>query len=300
MQVILNADDFGRSPGINAAVMWAHREGVLTSASLMVTGGAMDEAVALARETPTLAIGLHVVVADGRAALPPGEIPHLVDSRGRFPNDPVRLGVRYVTDRVVQEELARELRAQFDRFAATGLPLSHVDGHLHMHIHPTVFNLLLPLAEQHEARGIRLPRDDVRFALSYDRQQAGIKITWAIAFGLLCRWCLHRLRHYRLVATHRVYGLMQTGRMEEAYVVKLLRRLNVPTAEIYFHPAVGLVREALGPNPGDLATLLSPVVRQTIRECDLHLTTYSALGSGASCQLAPVCAGGEVGCSRNC
>lgn len=95
MQVILNADDFGRSAAINAAVMQSHREGVLTSASLMVAGDAVEEAVALARETPTLAIGLHVVVVAGRAVLPPNEIPHLVDGRGWFPRDPVRTGLRY-------------------------------------------------------------------------------------------------------------------------------------------------------------------------------------------------------------
>jgi hopanoid biosynthesis associated protein HpnK len=280
MQVILNADDFGRSASINQAVILAHREGLLTSASLMVTGDAVEEAVALARAVPTLAVGLHVVLADGRALLPPTQIPHLVNDRGCFRGSPVRIGFRYFFSPAAQEELARELAAQFQCFADTGLPLSHVDGHLHIHVHPSVFDRLLPLAERFGARGLRLPRDDFWLALRYNWHSAGLKTAWALVFGWLGRRCLRRLRRSSLVVTDRVYGLMQTGRMDEAYVLQVLRSLNVPAAELYFHPAILPCGEALGPNPGDLATLLSPAVRQVIRERGLHLTTYPALREG--------------------
>jgi hopanoid biosynthesis associated protein HpnK len=286
-QIILNADDFGRSAGINAAVMEAHRRGVLTSASLMVMGDAVEEAVILARDTPTLAVGLHVVVAAGRAALPHGQIPHIVDHSGYFPGDPFRIGLRYFFSRMAQEELSREMEAQFDRFAATGLALSHVDGHLHMHVHPTVLSLLLPLAVRYGAHGLRVPRDDYWLALGYDRHRAGINAVQAIVFGLLCRRCARSLashnstdgdKRYPLVAADRVYGLMQTGQMQEAYVLRVLRRLRVPTAELYFHPSRLPEGEPLGPNPGDLAALLSPAVRQTIQEQGLSLATYPTLG----------------------
>jgi len=280
MQVILNADDFGRSQPINQAILRAHQEGVLTSASLMVGGEAFEAAIALARQTPTLAVGLHITLVDGPPALPPSEIPHLVDDRGRFPNAPVQLGLRYLLSQDAQQELARELSAQFERFAATGLPLAHVDGHQHMHLHPVVLRLLLPLAERYGARGLRLPRDDLRLALSYDRRRAGIKILWAVIFGPLCRWAQKQLQGHSLLTTHRVYGLMQSGKMETGYVVKVLRQLDVPTAELYFHPTTGPRQEAFGPNPSDLATLLSPAVREVIRERGLRLTNYLALQEG--------------------
>jgi len=257
--------------------MQAHHQGVLTSTSLMVAGGAAAEAVALARETPTLAVGLHVVVTGGRAILPPKQIPHLVDASGRFPDDPVRTGWRYFMSRTVQQELAWELAAQFERFAATGLRLSHVDGHLHMHVHPTVFKLLLPLARQYGAYGLRLPRDDLWLALRHDQHQLAAKASWAVTFAMLCRWCRNRLQGQHLAVTERVYGLMETGQMKTAYVVDVLRHLNVPTAELYFHPSTVFEGEALGPNPGDLATLLSPAVRQIIRERGLRLATYATL-----------------------
>lgn len=280
VQIIVNADDFGASSSINAAILRAHRQGILTSASLIVTGDAAAEAVEIARQAPTLAVGLHLVVAGGKAALPPAQNPHIVDQNGHFPGDPVAAGLRYFFRSTAQTELAAELEAQFERFAATGLPLSHVDGHMHMHMHPTVFRLLLPLAEEHGAQGLRLPRDDFWLSVGYDRRRAGLKAVWALVFGLLARHCVKQLEGHPLKVAHRVYGLMQTGQMRESYVVGLLRDLRVPTAELYFHPSTRVEDGALGPNPSDLAALLSPAVRDVIQARGLRLATYSALALG--------------------
>ncbi len=277
VRIVLNGDDFGRSSTINAAVIQAHRQGVLTSASLMVAGEAFEEAVALARHTPTLAVGLHLVVVDGPAVLSPSQIPRLVDGHGQFPNDAWGLGLRYAFEREARQELAKEMEAQFERFATTGLRLSHVDGHLHMHMHPVVLDLLLPLAAIHGARGVRLPRDELWLGLRYNHRHVGIKLAWALAFGLLARRGAGRLAPWGLVAADRVYGLMQTGHMEEPYVLRLLRRLDVPTAELYFHPDTAPRSEDVGPNPGDLAALLSPEVARTIRERGLCLAAYPDL-----------------------
>jgi hopanoid biosynthesis associated protein HpnK len=280
VQIIVSADDFGASSSINAAILQAHRQGILTSASLIVTGDAAAEAVAIARQAPALAVGLHVVVAGGKAALPPARIPHIVDPNGIFPGDPLVAGLRYFFRSTAQTELAAEMEAQFERFAATGLPLSHVDSHMHMHMHPTVFRLLLPLAEEHGAQGLRLPRDDFWLSVRYDRQRAGLKAVWAIVFGLLARHGVRQLDGHPLKVAHRVYGLMQTGQMREGYVVGLLRDMQLPTAELYFHPSMRIEDGALGPNPSDLATLLSPAVRDVIRARGLCLATYPALTPG--------------------
>ncbi len=277
MQLIMNADDFGSSTTVNAAVLRAHRHGVLTSASLMVGGEALGEAVDLAHQTPTLAVGLHLVVVDGPAVLPPAEIPSLVDERGHFPADPVRLGLRYALNVTARNELRHEIRAQFERFVATGLPFSHVDGHWHMHLHPVVLDILLPLAARYGVKGLRLPRDELLLGLSYDRRQAATKFVWAIAFALLGLRSRGRIRAKGLVAAGRVYGLMQSGRMEEAYVLRVLRRVRAPSAELYFHPDTAPGQQDLGPNPGDLATLLSPAVARAIRQRDFDLTTYPEL-----------------------
>lgn len=275
MKVILNADDFGRSTAINQAVIRAHREGVLTSASLMVSGQAAAEAVALARETPTLAVGLHLVVAGGRSVLPPEQIRHIVDEQGRFPDDPLTAGLRYYLSPSAQAELSREMEAQFQRFAAFGLALCHVDTHLHMHVHPTVFDLLLPMAEAHGACGLRIPRDDYWLAIGHSRRRLLLKTTWAVVFGLLTARCRQRLDGSRLVTTERVFGLMQTGRMEAAYVRRVLERQPAESAEIYFHPSLA---GNGGGSQDDLQTLLSQDIRQLIEERGLRLATYATLG----------------------
>ena len=280
MKVILGADDFGSSSEVNAAVQIAHRQGVLTSASLSVTGTAAAEAVSMAREMPDLAVGLHLVVADGPAALAPDRIPHLVDRDGCFPRGLLQVGLRYAFSQAARQEVAAEIRAQFDRFAATGLSLSHVDGHQHMHLHPAVFDLLLPLAEAYGARGLRLPQDDLRLALAHSQRAAGRKALWALVFGLLSAWCARRLRSHNLIVADRVYGLMQTGQMHEAYVMDLIRRLGVPTAEIYFHPTTAADGQTLGPNSADLQTLLSPAVRRALDARGISRTTYPALEQG--------------------
>src|SRR6185295_20113231 len=115
------ADDFGRSRSINEAVIRAHREGVLTSASLMVNEPDCAEAVALAKENPKLGVGLHLTLLCGRSALPPEKIPGLVNAQGEFSNDPVAVGMKYFFKGSLREQLRAEIHAQFERFRATGL-----------------------------------------------------------------------------------------------------------------------------------------------------------------------------------
>src|SRR5262245_59841247 len=158
-RLIVNADDFGRSRSINEAVIRAHREGVLTSASLMVNEPASDEAVALAKENPALGVSLHLTLLCGHAALPPRIIAGLANARGEFSNNPVTTGARYFANRGLRPQLRAEIHAQFDRFRATGLPLDHVNGHLHFHLHPTVFGILVEDAAQLGIRHMRLTRE---------------------------------------------------------------------------------------------------------------------------------------------
>src|SRR6266446_1784843 len=111
-RLIVNADDFGRSQSINQAVIRAHREGILTTASMMVNEAAFDEAVILARENPRLGVGLHLTLLCGHSALAREKIPGLVDSQQRFSDNPVRVGFRYFARRNLRSQLEAEIRAQ--------------------------------------------------------------------------------------------------------------------------------------------------------------------------------------------
>ncbi len=276
-QLIVTADDFGRSSAINHAILRAHREGILTTASLMVAGEAAEEAIAMARETPTLAVGLHVVLVDGPAMLSGADAPRLF-SKGQhgFSNSPVALGLRYALGPRTRREMMREVEAQFAAFARSGLRFSHVDAHQHMHLHPAIFPLLARMAREYQADGIRLPRDDLRLALGYDAENPVRKIVWAAALGAMSGWCARRTPAGLRTPT-RCYGLFQSGQMQEGYVIQLLRSLGAPSAEVYFHPTLGPRADPYGPNPEDLSTLISPAVRNVIDECRIRLCSYRDL-----------------------
>ncbi len=158
-RLIVTADDFGLHPAVNEAVELAHRDGVLRAASLMVAAPAMLDAVERARRLPGLAVGLHLVLADGVAVLPPARIPDLVDADGRFGDRMARDGVRFFFLPAVRRQLEAEIRAQFEAYAATGLPLDHVNAHKHFHLHPTVLSLILRIGRDYGLRAVRLPAE---------------------------------------------------------------------------------------------------------------------------------------------
>ncbi|MGC2413746.1 MAG: hopanoid biosynthesis-associated protein HpnK, partial [Stellaceae bacterium] len=148
-RLIVTADDFGRDVAINEAVEAAQRDGILTSASLMVGAPKAADAVARARRMPGLKVGLHLVLIDGRPVLPPAEIPGLVTAGGRFDDNQIRAGLRYFFMPRVRRLLAAEIRAQFEAFRATGLVLDHVNAHQHLHLHPTIARLVVEIGRDY-------------------------------------------------------------------------------------------------------------------------------------------------------
>ena len=286
--LIINGDDFGYSEAVNRAIIQAHREGVLTSASLMVNERAAEDAVRLARENPSLAVGLHLVLVLGRSALPPGEIPHLVDAQGNFTDSSFRAGLNYYFNPAARRELRREMRAQFARFVAAGLPFSHIDGHTHLHMHPTVFGALIELCEEYGVRRVRVVKGEMRLSLRLDRSHLPIKLVWGTVFNLLGRYCERRLRGRGFVYPEKVYGLLQTGEMNENYLLGLLAQMKGTSSEIYAHPlAPDADAAAKRENPGgerELQALVSARVRQAIQGGKFKLTTYAGLPN-ADCGL---------------
>jgi hopanoid biosynthesis associated protein HpnK len=284
-RLIVSGDDFGAAPEVNAAMVRAHREGILTSASLMVTGAAAAGAVALAHEHPTLAVGLHLVLVQGEAAAPPAEIPHLVTAAGAFGDQPVVAGLGYAWHYAFgagRAELRREIAAQLDAFAATGLRLAHVDGHLNMHLHPMVLPLLLELAPRYGLRALRLSRESLGAALRHDRRHF-VRKTWeGLVFHTLAAYAAPRVRAAGIATADRVYGMHQTGRVDEAYLLALLATLPSGVSELYCHPAER-TPAALGchqpgyENAGELAALTSPRVRAALDAGGIELVTYPGI-----------------------
>jgi hopanoid biosynthesis associated protein HpnK len=281
-RLIVAADDFGMSAGVNAGIGRAHRDGVLTETSLMVNGAAFADAVELARATPTLSVGLHLMLVQGRCAAPPNQIPALANADGYFGNAPIWAGVRYFFTPGVRDQLRREIAAQLEKFLATGLPLSHVDGHVTIHMHPTVIELLCDVAARYGVRAVRLPRDPLRPALAWNRRHALRKLFEATAFGALARFALPRLSRVGLRHPDHMFGMHQTGHVDEAYLLHVIDTLPPGTSEVYCHPGE-LDAEARRWRPADyaseaeLAALCSPRVREALHAGGIELISYRDL-----------------------
>jgi hopanoid biosynthesis associated protein HpnK len=218
---------------VNEAVELAHRRGVLTAASLMIGGRAAGHAVVIARRLPSLRVGLHLVLLDGAAVLPPASIPGLIGSDGRLRRDMVRLGIDLGFRPSLMRQCRREIRAQLDAFLGTGLALDHVNAHKHFHVHPTVATMLLREMRERGIRPLRVP-DEPTAVLK------GVEPMGAPMWNPIAPWAAllkARARRLGLIVPDAVFGTRWSGALDASRLRGLIDRLPSGVSEIYLHPA---------------------------------------------------------------
>jgi chitin disaccharide deacetylase len=269
-RLIVNADDFGRSSAANQAIIRAHREGILTTTSLMVNEAGCAEAVALARENPRLGVGLHLTLLCGRSALPPERIPGLVNARGEFTTNPAGAGFRYFFVRSLREQLRAEIEAQFEKFRATGLPLDHLNGHLHLHLHPTIFQMVLDLAGRYGVTRMRLTRDPLALNLRLASGHLAYRTVHAIIFNRLSSHARTEFLRRGIRHTDRVFGLLQNARVDETFITRLLPQLPPGDSELYSHPSLDEFKN-------EFEALISSRARELVQELGIQLIRYQDL-----------------------
>ena len=269
-RLIVNADDFGLSHSVNEAVVRAHREGILTSASLMVNEAGADEAVALAKENPKLGVGLHLTLLMGRSALPPEKIPGLVDSRGQFSNSPVAAGMRYFFKRSLRDQLRAEIQAQFEKFRVTGMTLDHVNAHLHLHLHPAIFKILMEESGRLGIKRMRLTRDCLARSRRMSRGHLFYRISHAAIFAWLSSRAVEILQQKEIKHAQITFGLLQNARVDEDYVLKLLPELPPGDSELYSHPSLDKFRH-------EFDALVSTRVKEQVEKLGIELIRYQDL-----------------------
>jgi chitin disaccharide deacetylase len=269
-RLIVNADDFGRSHAINQAVIRAHHEGILTTASLMVNEAAADEAVTLARQNPGLGVGLHLALVCGRSALPPSNIPNLVNAQSQFSPHPVAAGFRYFFSAGCRAQLRDEIAAQFEKFRASALPLDHVNGHLHIHLHPAVFKILCDNAGSWGVRAMRLTRDPFLLNARLASGRWFYRLSHAAVYGLLSARARPVLARHNIRHTQDVFGLLQNARVDGEYVAKLLPLLPPGDSELYSHPSLDQFKH-------EFDALVNPSIRALVRQLGIQLIRYQDL-----------------------
>jgi hopanoid biosynthesis associated protein HpnK len=274
-RLVVTADDFGAAVAVNEAVERAHRGGILTAASLMVAGEAANDAVSRARALPTLGVGLHVVLVDGWPVLPADRLPSLVDSDGRFRADLGRMSFKIFASRAARRQLALEVEAQFAAFAATGLPLDHVNAHKHFHLHPTVAATILTIGRRYGMKAVRAPIEPRRLLRTIDgsRMVPRIETAWA-------RLVRRRMRAAKMSVPDQVLGLAWSGSMTTHRLLGVLEHLPAGLTEIYSHPAT---TPYPGSAPGydycgELAALTDPLARGLIARNSVILGRFADFG----------------------
>jgi chitin disaccharide deacetylase len=279
-RLIVTADDFGRCDAINEAVERGHREGILTAASLMVTGNACADAVERARRNPTLGTGLHLTLVDGVPALPPAEIPELVEADGRFTRRLVALGTRIFLSRTARHQVEAEIRAQFELYRATGLPLDHVDSHHHYHLHPTVFQILVPIAREYGAAGVRIPWEPPLPSWRARGDKPLQRVGSALFHAGRAARMRALVRRHGMVTNDAMFGLHDSGNMDTERLLAYIGALPPGLNEAYCHPGAFPWQEA-HPMPDsyrpvdEFTALIANDVKTLVSSRAIRLTTFS-------------------------
>jgi hopanoid biosynthesis associated protein HpnK len=245
----------------------------------MVGGAAAADAVRRARRMTRLRVGLHLTLVEDWPVLPAAAIPDLVvksgPAAGRLRNDLASLGLAIATRPAVQRQMRSEIRAQFEAFRATGLPLDHVNAHRHYHLHPTILSAVLGIGAEYGARALRAPLEplsDLRRVEPTPRPPVAILTApWAAAMR-------RRVGNAGWVSADRVFGLAWSGRMTEGRIAGLIRNLPRGCTEIYTHPATSTDFDGAAKNyayADELAALLSSSCREAVRESGATIGGYA-------------------------
>jgi hopanoid biosynthesis associated protein HpnK len=262
---------------VNEAVERAHVEGILTAASLMVAGPAAADAVQRARRLPRLGVGLHVVLADGAPVLPPESIPLLVGKDGRFGSNMVQIALKIALFPAAKAQMRAEVAAQFAAFAATGLPLDHVNAHKHFHLHPMIARAIVEEGAAYGLRAIRMPREAEPTGLA----------------GKMMAWWAQRLgRTWRakgLTVNDAVAGVAQSGAFTTPRMAAALAALPDGLCELYTHPATADAYPGSAPGyryRDELAALTAPQVAQALAASGASLGTFASFAPAPAARAA--------------
>ncbi|MDR1727764.1 MAG: hopanoid biosynthesis-associated protein HpnK [Acidobacteriota bacterium] len=281
-KVIVTGDDFGLAAAVNEAVVLAHAGGILTSASLMTGAGHCADAVEKARRHPTLRVGLHLTLVEGRPVSPPGEVPDLVDAGGEFSTRLVRSGFRFFFLPGVRRQLEREIRAQFEAFARTGLALDHADAHNHMHLHPTVLGLMLDVGREYGLPAVRLPKEP---PVRSWRAAGGSLAPRLASAAFLAPWTFlmkRRLGQAGVKCNDHLFGMSTSGAMTEGTLQRILRNLPDGVTELCCHPATRRSPETDRTMPAyrheeEFQALTGDALRRTLREVGADAVAFGDL-----------------------
>ena len=276
-RLIVNADDWGLTPGVNRGIVRAFQHGIVTSASLLVTGSAFEDAVALARDLPALNVGLHLALVEEQAVLPPEALPTLVDKTRRLPGTKGEFFKRALLGRISWDEVEREIAAQIARFQQTGLRLSHLDSHQHLHMFPPVFQIVTRLT-----RG--MDHVWIRNSAGPWRKLPGVRTgQWfrRVGLNMACLWVRRSHDPPSLRMADGMYGFEAGGSLSRSALEQILREIPDGLYELSCHPGEGDKETCTRYGhwgyrwAEELEALTAPETRSLLQEQKIELTSFA-------------------------
>ena len=286
----MNADDLGWTAGVNRGVAEAHRNGIVTSASLLANGAAFAEAVELARTTSGFGIGVHLNLSDGLPTAPRHTVPTLLNDSGEFAAGPDGLLLKIATRGLSMREVESEWEAQISKVRAAGIQPGHLDGHKHVHMLPGLFEIALRLAKRHGIGAIRVSHEasGLRVALSAGKLRAAVVLKQGVqarGLKLLARDAREQADRAGISTADYFCGIAQTGELTKEGVIRLLRSLPEGTTELMCHP--GYADDALrktatrlqSSRENEVAILTDTEIRNLVASQGIRLIDYESVGS---------------------
>jgi hopanoid biosynthesis associated protein HpnK len=284
-RLIVNADDFGFTRGVNRGIVRGFKAGIVTSTTIMANGEAFEEAAELARSNPPLGVGCHLAIVGGRPVAPASEIGSLVDRGGALPSTLTRLVVKLARGSLASDQIAREFRAQVERVKRAGIDITHVDTHKHSHTHPRVMEALAQVAREFGITRVRNPFE--RFFTRSGRSQ----MTWAYwkQSALSAGVAPAAIEFERIVESHglktpdKFYGVRLTGLLDSAAIRSIMESLGEGTAELMCHPGVfddelkGARTRLKQQRERELEAVTDSMLRDAAEDLGIELISYREL-----------------------
>ena len=237
MRLRINADDFGLADGMNKGILEGYINGVIMSTSLVVSGASFEKAIKIARDNPGLEVGLHLTLIEEKSVLPKENIPTLVGKDGSFCDSLGKFLIRYFSGTISKLDLKKEIEAQFGKFISTGLKISHVDSHKHLHMLPGILDIVLDVSKRYGVKRIRFPYEPVGFRNMFRPKKFGRNLV-QMGLNMSCYAAKRKIKAGGIDITDRFFGFSESGRLSLGSVLKEIDLSKHSSIEIMCHPAI--------------------------------------------------------------
>lgn len=279
-RLIINADDFGLHEAINKGIIEGHKNGCITSATIMPGGNAFEHAIRLVSDNTKLGVGIHLSLVGAKTVAKPEAVPSLVDDSGLLPKQyPVFLR-SLASGRINLSDVRRELAAQIEKTFAAGIKPTHLDSHQHMHVVPGVIDIVIQLANEYGVKALRIPDEPYFFFGGY---RCGLgRFFGRCGLAALATLARKKARKSGLIVPENFFGMLAGGNMDEKKLLNIVNQLPDGSSEIMLHPGLDdrLLNSVYGWQynwQSELAAVTNPALKNLIRSKQVELISFREL-----------------------